>query len=406
MTGRRDTRIFLALDDDIDHGAVRAALPHGSRTQVATLDEASTKMALLLAAAPFDMVVIGCSEYSESALQAISAATGERPEAPVVVLYAGSPNGFMEAAFEAGADDLITLPQVSEQVAFALEKVIARRRSAVTGAATAAPMIAVLGPKGGTGKTMTSCNLAVALAQQGMRPILIDLDLQFGDVGLALGLKPTQTIYDLASSAGSLDGDKVDTFIVAHESGVNALLAPVRPDQAAAITVPFLHQLFDILRGRYDFVITDTPPAFSPEVIAAVDTSSHLCMVGTLDALSLKDTKIGLETLQQMGRDPAQTTLVLNRADTNVGISADDVERLLGRKPDLLVPSDVAIPRATTHGRPIVVAQPRSGAARAFGALAEKYVALREPAPPTIELSIRGEDIGRRGRRGFLRKGS
>lgn len=399
-----ETRIFLALDETVDHGAVRAALPQGSRTQVATLDEASTRMATLLATAPFDVIVFGCSEYSEPALQAISAAAGERPEAPVVVLYAGSPNGFMEAAFEAGADDLITLPQASEEVAFALEKVIARRRSAATGA-TAAPMISVLGPKGGTGKTLTACNLAVALARQGTRPIVVDLDLQFGDVGLALGLKPERTIYDLATAVGSLDGDKVDTFVSAHESGASALLAPIRPDQAGSITVPFLHELFEILRGRYDFVIADTPPAFSPEVIAAVDTSSHLCVVGMLDALSLKDTKIGLETLAQMGRDPAQTTLVLNRADTNVGISNADVERLLGRRPDVLVPSDVAIPRALTHGRPIVVAEPRSGAARAFAGLADRYIALRVPAAVAAGQALPVRDGAREGvRRGFLRK--
>jgi pilus assembly protein CpaE len=231
-----------------------------------------------------------------------------------------------------------------------------------------------------------------------MRPIVIDLDLQFGDVGLALGLKPAQTIYDLAVSAGSLDGDKVDSFVSLHESGASALLAPIRPDQAGAIKVPFLQELFEILRGRYDFVIADTPPAFSPEVIAAVDASSHLCVVGMLDALSLKDTKIGFETLTQMGRDPAEATLVLNRADTSVGISDDDVERLLGRRPDVLVPSDVAIPRAITHGQPIVVAQPRSGAARAFGALADRYIAARMPAaPPQVQARHNG-------RRGFLRK--
>jgi pilus assembly protein CpaE len=404
MSGR-ETRIFLALDDNVDHGAVRAALPHGSRTQVVTLDEAATRMGLLLASAPFDVIVLACSEYSEQALQAIAAAAGARPDAPVVVLYAGSPNGFMEAAFEAGADDLITLPQTSEQMAFALEKVIARRRGAATGSA-ASPMISVLGPKGGTGKTLTACNLAVALAHRGMRPIVIDLDLQFGDVGLALGLKPTQTIYDLATSAGSLDGDKVDTFVSVHESGARALLAPIRPDQAGAITVPFLHKLFEILRGRYDFVIADTPPAFSPEVIAAVDTSSHLCVVGMLDALSLKDTKIGLETLAQMGRDPAYTTLVLNRADTNVGISNADVERLLGRRPDVLVPSDVAIPRAITHGRPIVVAEPRSGAARAFGALADSYIAARIPAGASAVVPLSAADSGTRqnAKRNFLRK--
>jgi pilus assembly protein CpaE len=383
----RETRIFLALGDHVDHAAVRAALPAGSRTQVATLAEAAGRMQSLLGTTPFDMVVIGCSDNDDDALDAVASAASRRPDAPIVVLYEGSPNGFMEAAFEAGADDLITLPQDPEHVSFALAKVMARRRG--SGSATAAPMITIIGPKGGTGKTLTACNLAVALAKRRARPIVLDLDLQFGDVGLALGLRPERTIYDLATSAGSLDGDKVDTFVSAHESGAMALIAPIRPDHAGAITIGFLHELFAILRTRYDFVIVDTPPAFSPEVIAAVDESSHLCVVGMLDALSLKNTKIGFETLAQMGRDPADATLVLNRADTSIGITNADVERLLGRLPDILVPSDVAIPKAITHGRPIVEAEPRSGAARAFMQLADRFVggglaavnAPEEPAP-------------------------
>jgi hypothetical protein len=124
--------------------------------------------------------------------------------------------------------------------------------------------------------------------------------------------------------------------------------------------------VFEILRSRYDFVIVDTPPAFTPEVIASVDASSHLCVVGMLDALSLKDTKLGLQTLEEMGYDPNAVTLVLNRADSNVGITQSDVEQLLGRAPDVLVGSDRAIPRALTSGQPIVVAEPKSKAARSY----------------------------------------
>jgi pilus assembly protein CpaE len=309
----------------------------------------------------------------------------------------------MEAAFEAGAEDLITLPQPVEQVAFALEKAIARRRGA-TATAAAAPMITVLGPKGGTGKTLTACNLAVALASERTRSIVVDLDLQFGDVGLALGLRPTMTIYDLATSAGSLDGDKIDNYVTVHESGARALLAPVRPDQAAAIKIPFLHEVFEILRSRYDFVIVDTPPAFSPEVIAAIDASSHLCMVGMLDALSLKDTKIGYETLEQMGYDPNETTLVLNRADTSIGITEEDVERILGRRPDILVPSDVAIPRAITAGKPIVLADPRSGAARAYTTLAKACASARSASTPPLAPAAAADKPTRR--RSLLRRGS
>ena len=157
---------------------------------------------------------------------------------------------------------------------------------------------------------------------------------------------------------------------------VRILLAPVRPDQAAAVSIALLKTVLETLRSRYEFVIIDTPPAFTPEVIAAIDLSSQLCMVGMLDVLSLKDTKIGLQTLAQIGHDPADVTLVLNRADTNVGISSADVERLLGRKPDVLVPSDRAIPRAVTEGKTIVEAEPRSQAAQAFRELAS--IASRE----------------------------
>jgi pilus assembly protein CpaE len=310
----------------------------------------------------------------------------------------------MDPAFDSGADDLITLPQAPRQLAFAIEKVVARRRGpGVVG--ELAPMISVLGPKGGTGKTLTACNLAVSLANAGKRPIVVDLDLQFGDVGLALGLPPDHTIYDLAIAGETLDAGKVDSFVAGHPSGVRALLSPVRPDQAAAVGIPFLRRLFEILRMRYEFVIVDTPPAFSPEVIAAIDSSSHLCMVGMLDALSLKDTKIGFETLRQMGYDPDDTVLVLNRADTNVGISQDDVRRLLGKSPDVLVPSDRAIPRAITSGKTIVEADPKSGAARAYGALAALYIEAKS-APSTGGVERASREPRPTRRLGLLRKGA
>jgi pilus assembly protein CpaE len=392
---RRQLNVFAALDAELDQEIVRSALPAGTPTRVTSLEQAAARMSSLLASEPVDVILVGCGKDATRALRTIHAAATSRPEIPVVALYVGSPNGFMEAAFEAGAEDLIALPQSPSDLVFALEKVIARKRGSSTGSAN--PMISVLGPKGGTGKTLTACNLAVALAFEGARPVLVDLDLQFGDVGLALGLKPEKTIFDLATSAGSLDGDKVDSFVSVHESGARALLAPVRPDQAATIKIPFLQQLFEILRDRYDFVIVDTPPSFSPEVIAAIDASSHLCVVGMLDALSLKDTKIGFETLQQMGYEPEQTTLVLNRADTNIGISSEDVVLILGREPDVLVPSDVAIPRAITNGQPIVVAAPKSGAARAYALLAQRYAGGRPGATLNGDGRLDAESTARRG---------
>ena len=113
--------------------------------------------------------------------------------------------------------------------------------------------------------------------------VVVDLDLQFGDAGLALGLQPERTIYDLATSGGALDADKVDGYLAEHGSGVRVLLAPVRPDQAQSITVEFLKELYTTLTTAFDFVVVDTPPGFSPEVIATIDASSSICMIGMLD---------------------------------------------------------------------------------------------------------------------------
>jgi pilus assembly protein CpaE len=381
--------VYAALEGSLGLEAIREALPVGTPVRAVALAEAGRAGNEIQHGA--DLVIVGCSQSHDQALEVITAATAQREDRPVVVLYQGNPNGFLEQAFEAGADDLIALPQAAGQLGFALEKALARRRGA-GGAVADGAMIAVLGPKGGTGKTVTSSNLAVALALEGKSAVLVDLDLQFGDVGLALGLEPTKTIYDLAVSGGSLDAEKIDGFLARHPSGARALLAPLRPDQAAAIGTSFLREVFEILRSRYDFLIVDTPPAFTPEVIAAVDASSHLCVVGMLDALSLKDTKLGLQTLQQMGYDPKAVTLVLNRADSDVGITQADVEQLLGRAPDVLVGSDRAIPRALTNGQPIVVAEPRSKAARSYAVLAERYLAAtaRKAKTPVLGATPNG----------------
>jgi pilus assembly protein CpaE len=374
MTERVKT--LVALDGGVDRETVQAALPEGSDIHVVALVDGLEESWTALQETAIDLLVIACGGYSERALVFIDGAVKQRRDRPVVVLCESSPNGFVRRVFEAGADDIITLPETPGNVLFTLEKAVARKEGAsvATGVALA-PMICVLGPKGGTGKTLTSCNLAVSLAQEGRKVAIVDLDLQFGDVGLALGLAPQRTIYDLAKAGGSLDAEKVEDYLVPHPSGVRVLMAPTRPDQAGAITVEFLRDVYAALRAAHDFVVVDTPPGFTPEVIASIDSSSHICMVGMLDSLSLKNTKLGLETLELMGYDRDRVQVLLNRADSRVGISQDEVVSIIGRSPEVLVPSDRDIPCAVNEGTPVVASKSRSDAARAFRSLAETYLA-------------------------------
>jgi pilus assembly protein CpaE len=203
--------------------------------------------------------------------------------------------------------------------------------------------------------------------------VLVDLDLQFGDLALSLGLAPQATIADLAMTGGPLDLNKVEGYLAEHSSGMRILMAPTRPDQASKVHIDFLRDLYAVLRRSYEYVIIDTPPGFTPEVISTIDASTHVCMVGMLDALSLKNTKLGLETLELMGYDAHQVRLVLNRADSSVGITHNDVLSILGRPPDVLVPSHRDITRSVNDGNPMVIAHRRSEATKAFQALAKTY---------------------------------
>ena len=113
----------------------------------------------------------------------------------------------------------------------------------------------MLGPKGGSGKTLVSANLGVALAEAGQRVAIVDLDLQFGDVALCLGLAPERTFYDLALAGGTLDAQKLDAYLMTHSSGLRVLLAPTRPDQASAVSVELIRDVYALaaldLRRRH-----------------------------------------------------------------------------------------------------------------------------------------------------------
>jgi pilus assembly protein CpaE len=389
---------LVAVDDGVESQYIQAALPDNGNVEVVGIINGIEESWRTLQETSPDLLLVACAGYSDRALFFIDSAVKQQPDRPVIVLTTGSPNGFVRRVFESGADDIVTLPEAPDRIGFALEKAIARRRGAAIASGIAlGSMICILGPKGGTGKTLVATNLAVQLASSGHRVALVDLDLQFGDVGLALGLRPDKTIYDLARSAGSLDEDKLDAYLLRHSSGARVLLAPTRPDQASAVTVDFLRDVFANLRVMHDYVVIDTPPGFTPEVIAAIDSSTSVCLIGMLDSLSLKNTKLGLETLELMGYDPTRVSLVLNRADTRVGITHEDVEAIIGRPPDVLVPSTRDIPISVNDGTPIVLADERSEIARAFRKLADAYTHEEEESGrPPLQLTETPEPPKRR----------
>jgi pilus assembly protein CpaE len=382
-------RVLVALAEHADPQLVKTTLEGEPSLEIVGYASYDDDWRAFLAQ-PADVVVVACAAGDESVTDMVDRALKQRPDRPVVVMSESSPNGFLRQAFEAGADDVITLPQAGDEVAFTLQKVIARRKGHVMPGKPPAKVITILGPKGGTGKTLTAANLAVALAQRGKDVVLVDLDLQFGDIGLAMGLSPERTMTDLMKAGPPFDHEKLDRHLLRHPSGVKVLIAPTRPDQAGSLSVDYLRDVYAALRTMSDAVIVDTPPGFTAEVIATIDVSSDICMIGMLDSLSLKNMKLGLETLELMGYETGNVTLILNRSDSSVGIMPEDVSTIIGRLPDVAVPSDREIPRSINEGTPIVASKPGSGVAKAFEALADRYSKPSAAAEKTAQPSLAG----------------
>ena len=372
------TQALVVLDDRVDRAVVETLVTADARLGVQEFVELRSHSPQEDGAG--DVVLVACAEFTREVDEYVRTATRLHPARPLLLVCTRAPNGHLGDGMAAGAEDIVTIPPgagldgaraMSDQLVFAVHKALTRHQP--TSETTLAPMVCVLGLKGGSGKTLTSGNLAVALAEAGASVAVVDLDLQFGDIGLMLGLTPERTVYDLVRAGGSLDADKLGDFLTVHSSGVRALLAPTVPDQAGAVTPAFLKEVYSLLRQMHDFVIVDTPPSFTSHVIGAVDASSDVCLVAALDSLSLKNSKLGLETLARMSY-PGSLRVLLNRADSNVGIASSDVVAILGREPDVLVPSDRNVTRAVNQGEPMVSLHRGSDAARAYRELAARYL--------------------------------
>jgi pilus assembly protein CpaE len=389
-----ELNILVALDGEVDRGLIETVLTRDPKVKVLDYLELVGPSASRLGAG--DALIVAVADYTAQVRDFVTTARRQHPIRPIVLMCPPTGDGYLGDAFASGVDDIVALPTdaaavvdptLARQLVFTLEKALMRKRGTAEPKTDAARnVICVLGLKGGSGKTLTSTNLAVSLAQAGHSVAIMDLDLQFGDVALAMGLNPVRTMYDLVRSGGSLDAEKLEDFLVQHPSGVRALLAPVRPDQAAVISVGFLAEVQRLLSEMFEFVVFDTPPSFSPEVISAIDSSTDVLVVVMRDTLSLKNTKLGLETLERMDYDRGRVKVLLNRANTNVGIERDDVLAILGRDVDFQLPSDREITRSINQGIPISMHR-GTEASTVFRAVAEQYVhaAFGADAQPSVD---------------------
>jgi pilus assembly protein CpaE len=357
------------------------------------------------------LLVVGPSVDLTAALSLTEKLRLEQPEVGVVlmrrrlditVLTQSLRSGVREVV---GADDLAALTEACQRSAELSQRLAGHGDSPSRGDGR---VVTVFSAKGGVGKTTVSTNVAAELASGGSRVLLVDLDLAFGDVAICLGIISERTMSDIVAMGGHLDEEGLASVVVRHESGVDVVCAPSSPADADRIPAATVTELLRVAKGRYDYIVVDTPPAFDEHVLAAFDMSDTSILLATLDVPAVKNLRLTLDTLDLLGHPRESWVVVLNRANSKVGLTIDDVAAALHRPIAVQIPSSVSVPAAANRGVLLVSDDPRHPVSSAIKALVRDCVRVPDLRAGELDTAAAhrsdSRDLASVGRR-FFRRG-
>lgn len=323
------------------------------------------------------LIVIGPSIKMETVKSVAEHFRTSRPSLGVVLIRKRLDVGVMAEAIRHGIREVVAADDASAIVAACkrslelTEKLIATNNSSGTGIDSRGKVVIVFSAKGGCGKTTVSVNFAQALASMGAgRVALVDLDLQFGDVAVALQLDPRKTISDAISMQSSLDSVGVQSLMTSKYENLDLLLAPTNPTDVEFISAELVDRIIEFLRNEYAFIVIDTPPAFTDVILKVFDTADKCLLISTLDMPSLKNMKIVINTLESLNFSKGRLDLVLNRSDSKTGIAKTEAEEIIGDKFRFAIPNSEDVSSSTNKGEPIVISKPKHPVSRSIRAMA------------------------------------
>jgi pilus assembly protein CpaE len=304
-----------------------------------------------------DVVLMDINMPDMDGIAATEQLSQTAPGSAVVMMSVQGEADYLRRSMLAGAREFLVKPFSSDELTASIRQVSSRERekqsrfgvpgatepgAAAAGSGEGGTVVAVFSPKGGVGRTTVAVNLAVAAASElGRSVVIVDGSFQFGDVGVLLNLNPkSKSIADLAPELESGELDSLDTFVITHSSGVKALLAPPTPEMAETITPAGVKKVLEALRRTNDLVVVDCTAFFNDTTLAILDAADVILTMLSLEITSIKNMRLFLEVAEQLGYESGKVRLVLNRADSTLGIRVADVEHSIGRKVDETIVSD------------------------------------------------------------------
>lgn len=234
-------------------------------------------------------------------------------------------------------------------------------------------VIGFFGGKGGTGKTTVAANVASMLSKKGKRVILIDCDLQFGDIGLVMDLEPKDTIVELVQDRNGITIENINSFTMLHNTGVSVLCGPKSPEYAEYVKPEHIEKIVDTMRPYYEYIVIDLPPAFNDVSIAALENCDQIVLIYNMDILSLKNAKVCISILDQL-QQKDKVNIVINKSMNGL-IKAKDFEKMFEMPIYGQLPYDAkSATLSVNKGQPLVIALPRCEISKGIDALSDKIM--------------------------------
>ncbi|KQQ90512.1 AAA family ATPase [Arthrobacter sp. Leaf137] len=331
---------------------------------------------------PPEVLILGPGLPREDALKFAAVMDLQYPEVSIV-LVAEDDGELALHAMRSGVRDILAPTADMEQIRALVERAslaaAGRRRglspnTAERPAAEGGRVIAVMSPKGGVGKTTVATNLAIGLGQLApMSVVLVDLDLQFGDIASGLMIEPEFTITDAVVGAASQDSMVLKTYLSLHPGNIYVLCAPRNPIEMDRISGEHISHLLRQLRTEFQYVVVDTAPGLGEHVLATLEHATDAVWVCGMDVPSIRGLRTGFQILSELDLLPDNRHVLLNMADRRTGLTVQDVEATIGAPVDVVLPRSRAVPFSTNKGVPLLQDGSRDAAAKGLRQLVERF---------------------------------
>ena len=338
------------------------------------------------------IIVAALEEPIARSLQTIESVADVLPTVPIIAYSTISDPSTIRKAMQIGIKDYLVMPLKEEDLSRSIFTVLAqdeRRQQRLTGEVEAqafGTVLTIFGAKGGIGKTTIATNVAASLVQKtGQSVVLVDLDTRFGDVAILMDVPADRSIADLALPDDQIDREAVQSCLYNHSSGVSILPAPIRPSEWQSIHPGHIEKTVAVLAATHDYVVLDTPGTFNDIVSRALEMSTIVLLIATMDLASLKDTILALEMLRSWSFPAEKVKVVVNHTNESHTDARVDIRRILGKDVFWSIPYDRNISQATQLGMPIVVAKPKSKASESFTELAYAVAGIRRRPKGMLE---------------------